>query len=234
MERPIIMTAESIKAIRDGRMTMTRRVIRGLGNHWRGSILLGDWGLSKEPKIVGNDLHWVLQTEVDDNHLFKEKLPWQPGDTLWVKETWAWTNEGDYRYKADISGRDDIIREATGHKWKSSRYMPKGVARIFLTVKSIRVGRVQDITREDAVAEGITEYLSQFNTNLTEEDADIWRNRTTVENFAAVWNSINKKRGYPFESSPWVWVIEFERRLATHWPRHVGRWPGDEDQLPER
>lgn len=96
--------------------------------------------------------------------------------------------------------------------------MPRWASRITLEITEVRVERVQDISTEDARAEGITEYLSEIATKRhTEEDADIWRNRTTIENFRNLWDSIyypgiyKKPTPFKWDANPWVWVVEFRR-----------------------
>ncbi len=75
------------------------------------------------------------------------------------------------------------------------RLMPRWASRITLEVVSVRAERLREITTEDALAEGITKNLSL----------------TPRVQFAELWDSINAKRGYGWDSNPWVWVIEFER-----------------------
>jgi len=135
-----------------------------------------------------------------------------PGDILWVRETWRNISIKPiecpvYDYKEYYSDK----YYGPPIKWNPSIHMPRKAARIFLEVVSVGVERLQDITREDAKSEGVTEYISQIKPAFTQEEADIWRNRTTVENFSALWNTINAKRGYGWDTNPWVWVVEFRQ-----------------------
>jgi hypothetical protein len=91
--------------------------------------------------------------------------------------------------------------------WKkdtlSQLYMPKVAARTFKRYEFIRVEKVQDISEEDAVAEGIQQ-----------QGAIIFINRTitgilSIDCFAKLWDEINAKRGYPWDENPWVWVIGY-------------------------
>jgi len=114
---------------------------------------------------------------------------------LWVKETWAYaldystpdlkTNPKQILYKAD----SDIL--ASGNKWRPAIFMPRQASRILLEITELWVERVQDITADCAIAEGMPE-------------------DTPVMSFAALWNFINAKRSYSWERNPWVWVIGFK------------------------
>jgi len=158
------------------------------------------------------------------------KPKYNVGDILWVRETWAANDHSDcdcefcqhcpkYGYKADPYNGNDW-------KWKSPRYMPRKAARIFLEVKSVRVERMQDITPRDCMREGLDgeamqkdceDRLHRGECNLTSlsdpsktEDCYDCEN-TKTNRFKQLWNTLNAKRGYSFESSPWVWVYEFMR-----------------------
>ncbi len=86
--------------------------------------------------------------------------------------------------------------------WQPSIYLPKEAARIWLEVVNIRVERVQNITEEDAKAEGFEDSWDLTNNCLF---------CTAKENFEGLWNTLNLKRGYGWEANPWVFVIEFKR-----------------------
>lgn len=90
-------------------------------------------------------------------------------------------------------------------KWHPSLHMPKDAARIFLRVTNVRVERLQDITVEDALAEGMDKYI-RLNGELDEN--------SIITSFIGIWNSTIKKSDldrYGWNANPWVWVIEFER-----------------------
>jgi hypothetical protein len=132
--------------------------------------------------------------------------PYKPGDILWMRETWGYesavNNDVRYCYKAD----NEIY---AGGNWRPSIHMPREVARLFLEVKAVRIERLRDITEEDAKAEGVEEYpiFSDFDgyehvtVGLT----------TPRQSFQMLWDSMNAKNGYTWESNPWVWVYEFGR-----------------------
>ena len=140
------------------------------------------------------------------------RLPYQQGDILYVRETWQFSYElddneqpveetGKYYYAAtDITLFNTYVDE-NGVKhdyvpWRPSIHMPKEAARIWLKVTDVRVERLQDMTDDDAEAEGCFDYTS------------------TALGFPDVWDSTIKKSDldrYGWDANPWVWVIEFER-----------------------
>jgi len=124
-----------------------------------------------------------------DNAILNASPYGKPGGKLWVRETWRSDNTG-YAYKASSYDK--------GFLWKPSIHMPRRAARIILEVTDVRVERLQDISGKDAAAEGI-QSVSKYG-----QDAD-------VSDFADLWDSINKKRGYSWASNPYVWVVEFKR-----------------------
>lgn len=174
--KPILFNTEMVRAILDGRKTCTRRLVRflpGENPQWTGYIRDGLmlYNGRNEPCIM--------------------KAPYQPGDILYVRETWKKAPNGYYYY--EDWQRNDI---ADVTKWKPSIYMPKDAARIWLKVTDVRVERLQDMTDDDAEAEGCFDYTS------------------TALGFFYIWDSTIKKSDidrYGWDANPWVWVIEFER-----------------------
>lgn len=189
MEKPILFSTPMVQAILEGRKTMTRRIVKGLPNDQSGC----DLGIIKttDGKLTGYGF---------------ETIPYQPGDILWVRETWARLNDdyhpddkgSIYVYKADhITGNDgpDLI------KWKPSIFMHRAAARIFLRVTDVRVERLQEILCGDMKREGC------IPPTVTGGQYQQWQR----DYWIPLWDAINAKRGYGWETNPWVWVIEFER-----------------------
>ena len=191
-EHPILFSGEMVRAILDGRKTMTRRVIKPQPV----SI--------PEAKVA--HANWIMQNRT---------CPYgQPGDRLWVRETWKPTRAscaiatgidgpGTYvRYRADDSRRTVAhsmkCRGADREPWHPSIFMPRWASRITLEITEVRVERVQDITEEDAKAEA-----PPFPFDYTPAS---YRSL-----FRALWDSLNAKRGYGWAANPWVWVISFKR-----------------------
>ena len=201
---PILFNTEMVRAILDGRKTCTRRLVRflpGENPQWTGYIRDGLmlYNGRNEPCII--------------------KAPYQPGDTLYVRETWCGlpVNEAGhmrghtiYYYKADGELRPKGWRRT----WHPSIHMPKEAARIWLKVTDVRVERLQSITEGGAVKEGI--YVANCKDCNAPFGCDVCPDEgyNEIDEFVELWNSTIKKSDldrYGWYASPWVWVIEFER-----------------------
>jgi hypothetical protein len=235
-ERPILFSAEMVKAILDGHKTMTRRVAKPQPESKYSN---GQW----YPDRYNHTDDWCFWgkrgTDVSNKcglPLFK--CPYgQVGDRLWCKETFAYfgfVHQGDsifIHYKASYNqnGGERLLhipesakRPECSLKWRPSISMPRWASRITLEITNIRVERLQEITREDIWREGITESIVKcYDGKHGYED---WHTP-----FKELWDSINAKPrpytweddngwvhkdvapAYSWESNPWVWVIEFKR-----------------------
>ncbi len=205
--KQILFNTEMVRAILDGRKTCTRRVIKPQP-YGKCTYPLGFVTDSTEKKEVG-----CFGFGIDEygGSIQYAKPSYQPGDILYVRETWKNAPNGYYYY--EDWQRDDI---ADVTKWKPSIHMPKEAARIWLKVTDVRVERLQDITPKDAENEGVGDLFyedigySEKNYG-TEVDKDYGIAR---EQFAWLWDSTIKKSDldrYGWDANPWVWVIEFER-----------------------
>ena len=194
--KPILFSTEMVQAILAGRKTQTRRVIKIKSAPFSENFTEAEW----------------------KNHLNSAgaKLLYggfEKGDILWVRETYGTTAIGNM-YKASVCS-PDMDKPLSG--WKPSIFMPKEAARIFLKVTNVRVEKLQDISEEDAIAEGIAVsskvgsdghyYYKDYN-DTTDWPEVGWMHAST--SFQTLWQSINAKK-YPWESNPWVWVYDFER-----------------------
>jgi len=203
-EKPILFSTEMVKAILDGRKTMTRRV--------KGLDLINQrsnrtWRIGKT--TIAGRTWW--EAAVDGSHSYRVDCPYgQIGDRLWVRESLKWEFPDNAIYTTDnkkvlIGGSG--INEWAKWEWRKQRlpsiFMPRWASRINLEITNIRVERLQDITPEDAVKEG-AEYMPA---------ADLRKERLTVSQivFAGLWDKLNAKRGYGWDKNPYVWVIEFRR-----------------------
>ncbi|GAV24790.1 hypothetical protein ciss_07230 [Carboxydothermus islandicus] len=215
MERPIIFSTEMVRAILEGRKTQTRRVIKPQPPNYVDKIYGPE---IYEPAIINKDGELVPGKPVygvyDEWGEWGVKCPYgQPGDILWVRETWIKDAAG-YHYRANFNpGMEETVKPTL--RWRPSIHMPREASRLFLRVKNVRVERLQDISEQDAIAEGIewTEegplHAHYLDKNICKTGA--WLNFTTArEAFASLWDSINAKNGYGWDVNPWVWVIEFE------------------------
>jgi hypothetical protein len=145
------------------------------------------------------------------------KLFCKPGDVLYVRETYKRNMDGysgidfgGYIYKADCKQvfKDDY------NPWHPSIHMPKEAARIFLRVKEVKVDKLQDITREQAVQEGINIGAVDSEKYANSKAYAILADNLPIATFADLWNSTHKKYEVcrlGWKANPWVWVIEFER-----------------------
>lgn len=200
--KPILFNTEMVRAILDGRKTCTRRVVRYKYSNTEMKIKKDKYGarlieIQKDENSDGSTYQKLLP-------FVEKEAPYQPGDILYVRETWckgSYGNEKEkYYYKAD-----DNNFFCT---WHPSIHMPKEAARIWLKVMNVRVERLQDITDDGAKAEGAN-WKNGKNVGWEEK-----MRRTAVERFAEIWNSTIKKSDldrYGWNANPYVWVIEFER-----------------------
>lgn len=188
--KPILFNTEMVRAILDRRKTCTRRVIK-LPENMDG-IPVGKGGDSSNP------LGFMYPGCI-------KRPQYQPGDILYVRETWKKAPNGYYYY--EDWQRNDI---ADVTKWKPSIHMPKEAARILLKVTDVRVERLQEITEEGAKKEGAIDNRGFIHSPDNEYDSV----HTAREHFAEIWDSTIKKSNldrYGWDANPWVWVIEFER-----------------------
>jgi hypothetical protein len=192
---PILFKTEMVQALLAGRKTCTRRVIK-LPDKMTGRPI-GKSGDSSNP------LGFFYIGGI-------KRPPYQPGDILYVRETWGkGYEEGTYIYKADDKLADlPTFKDSTKLIYHPSIHMPKEAARIWLKVTDVMVEWLQDITEDGAKEEGAN-FKNGKNVGLEEK-----MRRTAIERFAEIWNSTIKKTDldrYGWNANPWVWVIEFER-----------------------
>lgn len=220
--KPILFNTEMVRAILDGQKSCTRRLVKflpGENPQWTGYI--------KDGLMLYNGR----------NEPCIRNAPYQPGDVLYVRETFAWgpcwdcgldtipdgcknpviydskkKEHGCYIYRADCEDNEYPCVDT----WHPSIHMPKEAARIWLKVNAVRVERLQDITPKDAENEGVGnlfyEDIGYSEKNYgTEVDPEYG---IAKEQFAWLWESTIKKSDldrYGWDANPWVWVIEFER-----------------------
>ncbi|GHU92981.1 hypothetical protein FACS1894208_01390 [Clostridia bacterium] len=167
--KPILFSTDMVRAILEGRKTQTRRVIKpqyAEDNHGNKTPL---------------DIFIPQVSNISDC------APHQPGDILWVRETWtdAIYKGEDYEYRADGTALPPERR------WKPSIHMPREAARLFLRVKNVRAERAQDITTMDCFAEGVNPEIGN--------------------EYEILWDELYAKGGCGWDTNPWVWVYEFEK-----------------------
>lgn len=207
-ERGILLSAPMVRALLEGRKSQTRRVLRP--------------GQRVEVDRQGYPFVAVRHSCGWERRVVP--CPYgQPGDRLWVRETWAgWPNaDGSVTvaYRASCNNDEFDLVESDGAlarvevvRWRPAIHMPRWASRITLELTDVRVQRAQDISQEDAMAEGV-------------ERGDVvtggaWRRYTATgpscegprESFRSLWDSINGERqGYSWADNPWVWALSFRR-----------------------
>ena len=196
-ELPILFNTEMVRAILDDRKTCTRRVIK--------DAVKENQEINKNGKGEFELYDITLRCGIPKGKIYNP--PYQPGDILYVRETWhkytKRVGNGEschlaefYGYKASIANSEDA-----NEPWKPSIHMPKEAARIWLKVTDVRVERLQEMDKTDALKEGIDPRLC---INLSH----------ALTKFKKIWDSTIKKSDldiYGWKANPWVWVIEFER-----------------------
>ena len=195
---PILFNTDMVRAILDGRKSCTRRIVKPQ----QLIVMLPDKCKNGAPEefLKEKKLMFKPYCDMTDIELINTayKAPYQPGDILYVRETWKKAPNGYYYY--EDWQRNDI---ADVTKWKPSIHMPKEAARIWLKVTDVRGERLQEITSEQIGREGVeVEYPHVLN---GEEKRYA---------FSTLWNSTVKKYDldrYGWKANPWVWVIEFDR-----------------------
>ncbi len=226
--RPILFSAPMVRALLAGTKTQTRRICKN-------KIVSNGYAFNKESGHIYCHMDELppsadLMQAKHDGFTgwwydgWEQFCPYgQPGDRLWVRETWAvrglaWgmkpsqaaeiASPDAWRYAAD---------DTTGwqHGWKPSIHMPRAASRITLEIAGVRVERLQEISAADAIAEGIG--IAPHHPGMYEAVlADNGKGSRIVcavddptEAYRALWNMINGSAAW--DANPWVWVVEFKR-----------------------
>ncbi len=200
-ERPILFSTPMVQAILDGRKTMTRRVIDF-------KKIAKKAGCSKGTLAYSNTFNsWAVVDGNGSADMCLVNCPYgQPGDRLWVRETFAVSSSGSI-YRADTM-LDSCTKGDISWKWKPSIFMPRWASRITLEITNVRVERLQDTSEDDARAEGVERFASGWK-NYTDFAVVC---QTARAAFRTLWESINGPGSW--NANPWVWVVEF-RRIET-------------------
>jgi len=225
-ERPILFSGAMVRAILDGRKTQTRRIFKRKHGP-----------LTSMPESVHRlaDCGWgfISPPEPDETRALRiigggpgYQCPYgQPGDRLWVRETWrpvmeSWRSFVEYAAGGttlDNVNRDRLApltrlalrfpgarRDRNSEAWHPSIHMPRWASRISLEVKAVRVERLQDISEADILAEGVTVASIAALTGIPWSDMP-----TLYHAWRTLWEYINGMESWL--DNPWVWVVEFAR-----------------------
>lgn len=206
-ERPILFSAPMVEAILNRRKTQTRRIVKPqpLLEPIRGPEIYHPVVIRDGMEEPGEPVFGIY----DESGEWGVKCPYgQPGDRIWVKETWRTNKDYDSLKPSDLMATAPIRYEADGAfgslvNWypsemlgriRQSIFMRRWMSRITLEITGIRVERLQEISPADAVAEGVGIFPKSM---------------SAQKRFREVWESINGPGSW--ETSPWVWVVEFMR-----------------------
>lgn len=241
-ELPILFSAPMVRAILDGRKTVTRRVVKP-----QPTLETTSW-----QRDHGGSGKWMAQGPAPATGGTRQTMPWspcpygQPGDRLWVRETFALEHAVEHDQEPPFAdGRPVRRRDEPGEArwvqphyratdptpelsyefgcsnkcpenephvhWKPSIHMPRWASRITLEVTGVRVERLQDITEDQARAEGADENVLplikvQASSPMAARPA-VYRDHRDI--FSALWESINGAGSW--DANPWVWLVEFNR-----------------------
>lgn len=231
-ERPILFSGSMVRALLAGRKTQTRRVVKPQPDDSIDSLHGGKFRKRAPYTVLNNDTDRSLGYGFQD-----ESHDWlcpygQPGDRLWVRETFycddfqypnielGTCSQAEYNheylyYRADApKGRiDELIPECEKgpSPWKPSIHMPRFASRITLEITGVRVERLNEISEEDAIAEGLERCIPGDPHPLpywAVPGTNGLGNTDPVYCYRRLWESINGARSW--ELNPWVWVVEFK------------------------
>jgi hypothetical protein len=221
--RPILFSAPMVRAILDGSKTQTRRMITNAsGAFWDHAA----W----TPSIERGGITWRGKDGKGECRMNRKPPHGNPGDQLWVKETWRTLKQWDHVPPSSLLAYDDpvpicypadalcTIIQQDPDAWGRNRspiHMPRWASRLTLQITDIRVERLQDISEQDAIAEGIIlpEFARQAAVRTCEIN-DIPNPRPAAATYKALWESINGPSSWG--QNPFVWALTFTTEESNH------------------
>lgn len=242
--KPILFNTDMVRAIMDGRKTVTRRCVKPKYSNTEIKLRTDKYGtrLIEIQKDIEGETYGTNANGSTWHKLrgyIEPKQPYQPGDYLYVRETWCKENK-IYYHRADFDsdwlepcetlsggypfectyypGCEGCTRKSRRIFWRPSIHMPKEAARLFLRVTEVRVERLQEMAHDGALKEGI-QYCGC-------PEGFTWKSETDMNNcylspmgaMEALWDSTISKKDlslYGWDANPWVWVINFEKLLVS-------------------
>lgn len=221
---PKLFSTPMVLPILDGRKKQTRRVINPQPSIKMG---VGKWIKNSIIQMIGGQ-------ELVLGCMLKHS-PYKIGDIIWVREKSCYVHlehahdllVGFRERRQMIYGTDmhddwmAYAKEKYGYKWKPSLFMPKDACRIFLKITDVRAERLQDISEEDAKAEGAVRGIYRQGPNVLKGQFQLEHNNhaSYKDGFRFIWQSINGEQSW--KDNPWVWVIEFERIELTEYQKQI-------------
>lgn len=208
--KPILFSGAMVRAMLDGRKSQTRRVLKpqpSADHHLKLSTI-------HDGVAIFRNVHTGIRQDV--------RLPYAPGDLLYVRETWKPHSCYAHLKPRDIPVSNVFYAADNGYApsntpWKPNIYCPRWASRLTLEVTDVRGERVQDISEEDARAEGVEKLpgkLALFRSYTDETGAWMDGGKTgwplAYDSFLTLWNSLNEDRGYGTEVNPWVCALTFK------------------------
>lgn len=246
VEKPILFSTSMVQAILAGRKTQTRRSV-GLSevnyspDQWEflGMELNPEIEIDFKKQKTLEGYFAVFANKTEEINLYVKSRYGKPGDLLWVREMFAPTDaeylhketKNQCVYRADFIETETIKEILTdmNWKWKPSIHMPKNLARIWSEVEEIRIERLQDISEEDAKAEGVklhkrgVHYLDYI-AKKQHTTQFYYCFKSAIRSFRSLWNLINKhtdmsKPNIEWRENPWIWVIKYKILSTTGKPQ---------------
>lgn len=216
-QRPILFSGPMVRAILEGKKTQTRRVVRP-------QPVLKPCADEK----VGHAWHWkkgrreaIWWEKIATPISMLQHCPYGgPGDRLWVRETWQTSRQYDDTKPSEIPEDSSLwyaadwtsirrLGQKPG-KTRPSIFMPRWASRLMLEVVEARAERLQDISEDDARAEGVSPdgYIKARPVTYHEGE---FQHTAFRDTFRGLWDSINAKRGFGWDVNPWIWVVSFKK-----------------------
>lgn len=208
-ERPIIFNGDMVRAILRGEKTQTRRPVKPQPATDCMYSINGAHNAALHLTDAGCQVRYIPPTGRSKDHLLLCPFG-QPGDRLWVRETFReyYPKEGwpapKALYKADGIARLEDTETGKAIPWRPSIHMPRNLSRITLEITDLNAERVQDITEDEAIKEGVVDPIM----------GTYGLSPKTV--FRDMWNDIYAERGLGWNENPWVWAITFRRVETSH------------------